>query len=101
MTSSISLNEAPKEVRIEGTPILAIKKSITPRNGPTRMTASATHLLAGSRLGDARGARRRLEMKAASGLKLFNDSVDAAESEGAAVGAIDNFIMTQTLASFE
>src|SRR6202043_3250269 len=49
MTSSISLNEAPREVRMEGTPILAIKKSMTPRNGPTRMTARAIHLLAGSR----------------------------------------------------
>src|ERR1700741_3026649 len=99
MTSSISLNDAPKEVRIEGMPILAIKKSITPRNGPIRMTANAIHLFAGSLLRGASGARRRFERDPEDPDSIrFNKSVATPESGGGAAAAIDNFISMKAVA---
>src|ERR1700730_9226439 len=93
MTSSISLNEAPREVRMEGTPILAIKKSMTPRNGPTRMTARAIHLLVGSRWERASGGVRRwFERVSDLGSNRFNESLAIPESEGRVGAAIDSFI---------
>src|SRR5271155_3827625 len=97
MTSSISLNEAPKEERMEGTPILAIKKSMTPRNGPTRMIASAIHLLVGSLLGRTTGARRSFTRVSDPDSNSFNESAATPESEGVAVAAIDSFITVEQL----
>src|SRR5208282_6111367 len=92
MTSSISLNEAPSETRIEGTPILAMKKSMTPRKGPTRITANAIHLFAGSLVRGAILARRCEENAACPGAIPFNEI--AATLGSAVVGdvAIENFI---------
>jgi hypothetical protein len=43
MTSSISLNDAFRETRMEGIPMLAMKKSMQPRSGPTKMIIKAIH----------------------------------------------------------
>ena len=66
---------------MEGIPILAIKKSITPRNGPTRIIASEIHLLAGVFFWTPDRTRRGLGRALNSGSNRFSESVAAPESE--------------------
>ena len=80
---------------MEGTPILAMKKSMTPRKGPTRITANAIHLLAGSLLG--RALRALAENAAFLGAILFGERVAIPEPLAVADVAIENFIPDEQL----
>ena len=77
---------------MEGIPILAIKKSITPRNGPTRIIASEIHLLAGAFFCSLSRTRGGLEGLLSSGSNRFSDSVATPESEEVSAGAVISFM---------
>jgi hypothetical protein len=77
-------------LRMEGMPILAIKKSITPRKGPTRITASEIHLLAGVFSRSRDRTPRGLEGLLSSG--RFSESVATRESEEVSAGAVISFM---------
>jgi hypothetical protein len=59
--------------------MLAMKKSITPRKGPTRMMASATHRLSSMRELVTRGATERRDTGVLRGktLSMLSDAVEA------------------------
>jgi hypothetical protein len=77
---------------MEGNPILAIKKSITPRNGPTRIIASEIHLLAGVFFCSPNRTRGGLEGLLSSGSNRFGKSVATPESEEVLAAAVISFI---------
>jgi hypothetical protein len=75
-----------------GTPILAIKKSITPRNGPTRITASEIHLLASAFSWTSDRTRRGFEGLLSSDSNRFSEGVAALASGEAFAGAVTSFM---------
>src|SRR6202035_5120527 len=97
MTSSISLKEAPRAKRMEGTPMLAMKKSMTPRRGPTRIMAKAIHLFTGAftSFAVARGCR----LDETAGFNRLRESTEPLESERTVPETVERFMRLQNIAA--
>jgi hypothetical protein len=72
---------------------------MTPRKGPTRITANAIHLFAGSLVRGAILARGREEYAACPGAIPFNDIAATLVSTVVGDVAIENFIPTEQLSN--